>query len=114
LEGHYRVSKRFAEYRSDWYRPSRGGEYLLRFHARVVNDCIFEKDYLKVVNTRDAAFTETLRPPSNISFPKSPLSRSTSIGLSKLVRSVQGNQRYSYTILEGIHWFPEHIGALCA
>jgi hypothetical protein len=72
---------------------------------------------MKVVDTHDAMFAETPGLPSNISFPKSPLSRSTSIGLSKLVRSVQCNQWHAYklfTLLEAIHWLPEHIGAVRA
>ena len=33
--------------------------YLLHFHAHVINNCIFEKDHLKVINMCDAMFTET-------------------------------------------------------
>jgi hypothetical protein len=92
------------------------GEYLLRFHARVVDDSsgIFEKDHLKVVDTRDA---ETPCLLSNISFLKSPLWRfeiHSSIGLSKLVRSVQANRWHAYTLftlLEGIYWLLEQIDA---
>ena len=37
-------------------------EYLLRSRAHAPNDCIFEKDHLKVVDTRDAAFTAIVEP----------------------------------------------------
>jgi hypothetical protein len=58
LERHYRIYKRFVT----GIRQTAGGEYLLRSRAHAANDCIFKKDHLKVVDTRDAAFTAIVEP----------------------------------------------------
>ena len=111
------------EYCSDWYQSNRSSEYLVsRFHACLINDCIFEKDHLIVVNTRDAVFTETASSLQNlfpnVSFTNTHLHFVTDIGpsfnLSKLVRFAQDNKWLAFTLFTlfgSIHGHLEHIAA---
>jgi hypothetical protein len=88
-----------------------------------IDACSSKKDRLKVVNARNAVFTETAptlqHPFDDVSFIEVHFhfvtNLGSSFGLSKLVRSSEDNKWRAYTLftlLEGIHGHPEHVGAL--